>query len=243
MVIVRHFSGSVKDYLVASQTPGGVFALPDRCPHPDCQARQSLIRWGTYQRGAATGECDYRLRIQRVRCKVCGRTHSLLPDFLHPHRHYVISLLQYVVALYILMGLGWRRLRRRLPRQGPALSTVREWVTSFGYGAGHLLLSALLRYLLALDPDATPPDAPDHLHRVSDSAQRRRLGQAHAFWHLAERLYAQVKTRRPRLHFTAGQLFPFLLHWCQQQRFPARLLWWPLLATTPTEPFGAAAGA
>ncbi|MBU1746805.1 MAG: hypothetical protein KKA73_03885, partial [Chloroflexi bacterium] len=69
MVIVRHFSGSVKDYLVASQIPGGVFALPDRCPHPDCQAAHVLIRWGTYERGVATGEGDYRLRIQRIRCK------------------------------------------------------------------------------------------------------------------------------------------------------------------------------
>jgi hypothetical protein len=190
VVIVLHFAGSVKNYIAASQTPGGVFPLPNHCPHPDCRSANSLIRWGTYQRGAATGERDYRLRIQRIRCKVCGRTHSLLPDFLHPHRHYVISLLQYVTALYILVGLGWRRLLRRLPTQGPARSTVREWVTSFGYGAGYLLLSALLRYLLALDPDATPPDAPAHLRRVPNPSQRRRLAQAHAFWHLAERLYA-----------------------------------------------------
>jgi len=242
VVIVRHFNGSVKDYLAASQIPGGVFPLPDRCPHPDCQAAHVLIRWGTYERGVATGERDYRLRIQRIRCKVCGRTHSLLPDFLHPHRHYLIALLQYVTALYILVGLGWRRLLRRLPDQGPARSTVREWVTSFGYGAGHLLLSALLRHLLALDPDATPPDTPDHLGRVPDPAQRRRLEQAYTFWHLAERLYAQVKTRQPRLHFTADQLFPFLLHWLQNLGLPARLLWSPVLATTPTQPFAVPAG-
>jgi len=39
-----------------------------------------------------------------VRCKVCGHTHSLLPDFLHLYRHYVIRLLQHMVSLYLNVG-------------------------------------------------------------------------------------------------------------------------------------------
>jgi hypothetical protein len=241
VVIVQSFSGSVKEYIEAFLSQGCPFSVPDRCPHPDCQAAGALIRWGAYERGALTGEADHRLRIQRVRCKVCGRTHSLLPDFLHPHRHFVISLLQQVVSLYLLAGLGWRRLMRQVQEvydQGPARSTVREWVASYAYGAGHLLLDTLLRHLLALDPGVDLPDPPpQHLNRVPDSERSQSLKKAYTFWLLAEQLYALVKQRQPDLRFSATQIFPFLLHWLQGQGLPPRLFWSPLLVTTPTQPF------
>ena len=80
VVIVLEYTGSVNDYIAASQDHGSVFSVPEQCPRPDCRAAACLIRWGTYTRTAITGETDYRLPIQRVRCKACGRTHSLLPD-------------------------------------------------------------------------------------------------------------------------------------------------------------------
>jgi hypothetical protein len=127
----------------------------------------------------------------------------------------------------------------RLPPPGPARSTVREWIASFAYGAGYLLLDLLIRQFLALDPLAELPDtgAPSHLDRVSDPVRHFRLGRAHHFWLLAERLYAQLKLRSPRLHFAAGQLLPFLLHWLQSQALPPRLFWNPTLSTTPSTAF------
>jgi hypothetical protein len=239
VVIVQHYAHSAKHYAEASSLPGHLFALPDRCPHPDCQATDALIRWGTYERQALTGLQAYRIRVQRIRCKVCGRTHSLLPDFLHPYRHYVISLLQRVVSLYLLAGLGISRLMDRLIGEGPVRSTVREWIVSFAYGAGELLFDLLRRSLMALNPlvelQETPP--PTHLDRVPSPTRRHRLGRAHRFWQLAEHLYAQAKVRLPRLHFTTDQLFPFALHWLQREGVPPRFFWSPRLSTTPTEPF------
>lgn len=241
MVIVQPFFGSVKEYAAQVLSQGCPFPLPDRCPHPDCQVSGLLIRWGTYERSALTGEADCRIRIQRVRCKACGRTHSLLPDFLHPYRHFVISLLHQVVSFYLIAELGWRQVMRRLRElydRAPTRSTVREWVASFAYGAGHLLLDALQRHLLALDPGIEMPDSPpEHLNDVPDLLKRRRLEKAHAFWLLAENLYTQVKRRQPNLHFAATEFFPFLLHWLQGLELPPRLFWSPLLSTTPTEPF------
>jgi hypothetical protein len=241
VVIVQPFFGSVKEYIAVFLSQGCPFPLPDRCPHPDCQATGSLIRWGTYQRGALTGEVDHRLRIQRVRCKACGRTHSLLPDFLHPHRHFVISLLQQVISLYLLAGVGWRRLMRQVRAEydrGPASSTVQEWVDSFAYGAGHLLFDCLQRHLLALAPGIElPSEPPAHLNRVPEQRKHRWLEKAHTFWLLAEQLYAQAKARLPHLHFAATQLFPFVVHWLQSQSLPPRLFWSPVLSTTPTRPF------
>ena len=239
MIIVQHFPGSVKQYAAAVPFPGQSFAIPDICPHPECQATGRLIRWGTYERWARTGEVDYRILIQRIRCQVCGHTHSLLPDFLHPFRQYVIRLLQHTVSPYLIAGLGWGRLMSQLPGAGPARSTVREWIASCAYGTGELLLNCLSHQLLALDPLLDLPDIapPRHLDRVSDSTKRLRLGRAHRFWLLAEHLYALLKARLPRLHFAADQLFPFLLHWLQSQALPPRLFWNPALSTTPTTPF------
>jgi len=239
VIIVQHFPGSVKQYVEAVPFPGQSFTIPDSCPDPECQATGCLIRWGTYERWARTGDVDYRILVQRVRCKVCGHTHSLLPDFLHPFRQYVIGLLQHTVFLYLVAGLGWGRLMDQLPGSGPARPTVREWVSSFAYGAGELLSDCLSRQLLALDPLVELPDtaSPRHLARVSDLTKCQRLGRAHRFWLLAERLYALLKVRLPRLHFAADQLFPFLLHWLQSQALPPRLFWNPALSTTPTTPF------
>jgi hypothetical protein len=239
VVIVQHFSGSVKQYAEAVPFPGRSFTVPATCPDPDCRASGCLIRWGTYERLARTSDVDYRILVQRVRCKACGHTHSLLPDFLHPYRHYVIRLLQHVVSLYLIVGLGWGRSMNRLSPPGPARSTVREWVASFAYGAGHLLLDFLIHRLLALDPLAELPDTgtPSHLNRVSNPVRRSRLERAHHFWLLAEHLYAQLKVRSPRLHFAAGQLLPFLLHWLQSQALPPRLFWNPTLSTTPSTAF------
>jgi hypothetical protein len=239
VVIVQHYAHSAKHYAEAIPFPGRLFTVPDRCPHPDCQAADALIRWGTYERLACTRDADYPIRVQRIRCKICGRTHSLLPDFLHPYRHYVISLLQRVVSLYLLAGLGIDGLMERLMGQGPARSTVREWTTSFAYGAGELMFDLVLHGLMTFKPltelSDTPP--PQRLNRVPSRTRRRRLEHAHRFWQLAEQLYALIKTRLPHLHFTTDQLLSFVLHWLQSQGVPPRLFWSPRLSTTPTAPF------
>ena len=241
VVIIIHFPQSVKQYAQAKDCPGRAIKLPEQCPHPDCQAPDSLIRWGTYQRWACTGTEAYRLSIQRLRCTQCGRTHSLLPDFVHPYRQYVLELLQQVIWLYLIVGLGFGRLLKHLPEAGPAPETVREWVRAFGYGAGHLLLAALSRFLLKVAPQTQlPGPAPPHLARSRPVQHAQRLSQAHAFWQMAEQVYAQVKGHQPHLAFTVAQLFPFLLHWLQAQALPPRLFWSPALATTPSQPFAAA---
>jgi hypothetical protein len=234
MVIVQHFPGSVKAYVDAVGAKGHALPLPERCPQPSCRTKGALIRWGSFERWACTAETMYRLRVQRVRCKGCGGTHSLLPDFLHPYRQYVIGLLQQVVSLYLLLGLGWKRLMRQLPDTGPARSTVREWVSAFNHGAGELLLDWIRRQLLTLAPQAAlPAVSAEPLPGVAESRQERRRERAHRFWLLAEQLYAQVKALLPHLHFTAAHLFPFLLHWLQHRALAPRLFWSPASPNRP----------
>ncbi len=234
MVILIHFPVSVKQYALASICPGREIPLPEQCPHPDCLARHSLIRWGYYRRWVSTAGGDYQLRIQRVRCTACGRTHSLLPDFLHPFRHYELALLQQVIQLYLLTGLGFGKIMEALSEPGPALSTLREWVQAFAHGAGFLLAGLLSRSLLTVEPDAElPGPAPPHLSR----SRHRYLISAWFAWHLTEQLYALGKQQQPRLHFSATAILTFGLHWLQNQALVPRFFWSPRLTTTPTAPF------
>ena len=183
-----------------------------------------LIRWGVYLRWCYSGQYEYHLVIQRMRCKSCGRTQALLPDFLHPYRRYALDMLSEVVMLYLLKGQTYGRIYASLPAQGPAYTTIREWVAAFAYGAG-LLLPGLGRDLTALGLEFGPPssEASAHLKRIRPPVQRQRLEQAHLFWSWSEQLYAWAKNRQARLHFAAESLLAFVLHWLQSRGRPPRI--------------------
>lgn len=236
LLIVVHFRHTLEAYASAAICPGREIAVPACCPHGDCRAAGRLIRWGRYQRYGQTGEERYRLEIQRVRCQACGRTQALLPDFLHPHRWYVLRLLHQVVLLYLLGGLGFEQVLKQMPSGGPARDTIREWVSAFAYGAGYLLLEVLRRFVAGLGPLAELPEgSPPRLER---SEQAELLQKSYHFWQWGEVLYARVKELEARTDYGAGQFFAFLLHWLQKQPLSPRLFWSPRLKTTPRVPFG-----
>lgn len=72
-----------EDYFVAHKQTSMV--RPPCCPH--CSAVRSLAALGYYERwlSGSTGKL-LRLSIRRFRCRVCGHTVSLLPDFAQPYR-------------------------------------------------------------------------------------------------------------------------------------------------------------
>lgn len=194
-----------------------------------------MIRWGRYKRSVKTGEEKYDTQIQRVRCKRCGATHALLPDFLHPYRHYLLRLMQKAVWLYLFVGLGIERLMAQMPLGGPEPSTVQEWVRSFGYGAGHLLLDVLRRFVMTLYPESELTGrAPPELERSGNAAQ---LKNSYHFCRYGEILYARTKEVDPKITFSDAHFFPFLVRWLQRQSIPPRIFWSPRLETTPTAPF------
>jgi hypothetical protein len=194
-----------------------------------------MIRWGRYKRSAKTGEQKYTIEIQRVKCKACGVTQALLPDFLHPYRHYLLELMQKAIWLYLFVGLGIERLMERLPLGGPEPSTVKEWVRSFGYGAGYLLLDVLRRFVMSLYPESELSGrAPPELERSGNAAQ---LKSSYHFCRYGEILYARKKEVEPKMSFSDTDFFPFLVRWLQEQSIAPRIFWSPCLETTPTNPF------
>ncbi len=232
-MIIIHFRQTVKEYIEAEKCPGREVSKPERCPK--CGLKETLIRWGRYVRLVMRGEEKNEIEIQRMRCKECGKTHALLPDFLHPYRRYTLEIMQRVIWQYVLVGLGYGRIMDEILGEGPGCQeTVREWVRSFGYGAGYLLLDAMRRFVMKMYPESDVKErASLELERNSRAEE---LKKSYYFCKWGEILYAHHKDVEAKIIFSEEGFFPYLLHWLQRQSIPARLFWSPRLRTSPTAP-------
>lgn len=79
MQMVISWSGSVKEYAAGFEDSNGYLASAPRT----CTCGGGLKGHGSRQRWVACLAGALRVRIRRMRCKACGGTVSLLPEFLH----------------------------------------------------------------------------------------------------------------------------------------------------------------
>mgnify|MGYP000851141190 FL=1 len=70
--------------------------LPKKCPY--C-ASGVLQRWGSYQRSYVVDGHDlkHQIKIVRMRCKCCGKTVAVLPEFLAPYQRVVTKVREAIV--------------------------------------------------------------------------------------------------------------------------------------------------
>ena len=62
-----------------------------------------MERHGYYKKYTNISGKKYYIRILRVRCKVCGHTHAILPDFIVPYLHNPIIDLSLEIFLHFMM--------------------------------------------------------------------------------------------------------------------------------------------
>ena len=74
---------------------------------PACGHKGNMIRYGHYKRHVYWDCRVEELHIQRVRCKVCGKTHALIPDTLVPRD--LITLTDQVSVIRSYESMGDRR--------------------------------------------------------------------------------------------------------------------------------------
>jgi transposase-like protein len=91
MIIIYDFNQTLESYV--EQGIHNCFPEMEECPQ--CRAKTRLKRHGFYHRHAVEEGATYRISICRFKCPSCGKTLSLLPDFLLPYfqhtLHTVIS--------------------------------------------------------------------------------------------------------------------------------------------------------
>lgn len=81
MSIYHSFLVTLKEYVRLGRK--NAFPIIEQCP--SCHAYARLYGHGYYERHACENETAYLLVIRRLRCRACGITISILPDFLLPY--------------------------------------------------------------------------------------------------------------------------------------------------------------
>jgi transposase-like protein len=177
------------------------------CPY--C-GHHRLIRWGYYFRQGLpmTGL----IRIQRLRCKRCGRTTHLLPSFLLSRRRYHVKLLEHLLLVFIDDPCNWKqRLDIALD-----LSTAYRWLRALHRQALEAM-PEIRKELVRLVPEDPIKDHP--LEPVSSS-----FTVLERFLALSGRLFkAAVRLAEPEKS-SKGNLFCFLNFFLAQQTEKALLM-------------------
>lgn len=90
--INKNHNESIKDLETIINLPSLI------CP---CCNSMQIIKYGFYKRffiflinGIV---CYEQIKIQRVKCKSCGRTHALLPTFIIPYKQYSLDLISVIL--------------------------------------------------------------------------------------------------------------------------------------------------
>ncbi len=93
-----------------------------------CGGNGCLIGHGYYRRKAKGADQAYFIWIKRWFCKNCHRTLSMIPNFLLPYRHYLVQVVQAVVATFYENEQSWKRVTASCAQDGtPGLRTMQRW--------------------------------------------------------------------------------------------------------------------
>lgn len=91
-----------------------------RCP----ACAGELGSWGSYSRRVRVGRARFRLLVRRACCRVCERTHALLPGFLLARRLDAVDAIGCALGMAV-EGRGYRPIAVAL---GRSATTVRGWL-------------------------------------------------------------------------------------------------------------------
>lgn len=144
MIIVRNLGSNVKQYRdwLSRYEAGDEQArraLPRRCPK--CGRR--MQGHGCYRRRRIG------VKIRRLRCPGCRRSHAILPWFLAPHRPGLMILVDRAFRLR-LKGYSWYRLANAMGQV--SLRTLQRWIRRIGKVAERAV-AILSRDARRLDPE------------------------------------------------------------------------------------------
>ena len=110
---------------------------------PACGSRGNCVPHGGYKRSLIDmehGKVTYgSVEIKRVRCKSCGHTHALLPDYIVPYAAYSLLFILRVLCTYFL---GRETVEQLCQRYEISPSMLYEWKALFREHKG-LWLGAL----------------------------------------------------------------------------------------------------
>ena len=94
-------------------------------PCSNCNKKGYLIRYGTYIRNVQLDIKKVELKVQRVRCKHCKKTHALLPDWLVPYSQILIYDMIDIIKQYEENLKKAEERQKKGQKRGPILSHIK----------------------------------------------------------------------------------------------------------------------
>lgn len=124
MTRIRYLGKTVKAYLKQFQD------VPPPCNEgcPDCSGK--LYKHGRYYRTVIIGKKLIKIPIYRRLCPACGKTLSLLPDFLYPYRVHVGGIFQKAWILRYVNGKSYYFIQNFITQSvigGISYKTIKRW--------------------------------------------------------------------------------------------------------------------
>ncbi len=142
MIIIEK-TEEVKNYLDLGNYPR--LPTPKSCLKPKCKGK--FIRIGYYTRWICTREEERQIRIGRVKCKVCKKSHALLPSFLVPRRQEVT----WVIGAFLKANLKDGKSLKDSMKEAKLVNASRQKVRSWAKGL-EKNLSLLSHFLSKIYP-------------------------------------------------------------------------------------------
>jgi hypothetical protein len=133
-------------------------------PRPDCPScLVPVVFWSGYWRYVRQREQERKIFIPRVRCRVCGVTHALLPAFTLARRLDAADMAGAVIGQ---VAGGVSGVRPAAAAAGVPYTTARDWVRRFAKRAGELAVS-FSALCIELGGEVVRPQPDRCLHAVA----------------------------------------------------------------------------
>jgi len=128
MPIVAEFGPDVEEYIEFGKQYHCL--RPGDCPI--CHAVGQMIGHGYYRRKPKGLERCWVLWVKRWKCKACGHTVGAVPSFVLFYRHYLLSVIQWVLVWRFEAGYSWSALDEAVSEDGiPSRRTKQRWCGRF----------------------------------------------------------------------------------------------------------------
>lgn len=150
MIIIKYLGKTVKGYLRRYQD------VPPKCEVNCPNCNHKLYKHGYYYRSVVSGKAITRIPIYRRLCPSCGKTFSLLPDFLYPYIVHSGWILQKAWILRYVRGESYNYIQSVIfsnETGGISYKTIKRW-DSLWRMKKESLIYLLLYHLVDVHPIA-----------------------------------------------------------------------------------------
>ncbi|WP_083490448.1 DUF6431 domain-containing protein [Caloramator mitchellensis] len=111
-MIISKFSNFIHQYLFS----GEASFYPTQYGCKNCGYMGKLHRHGYYYRNVITVFGTYKIKVLRVKCPSCKKTHALLPHFLVPYFQYSFYTILFLLFLNFVLGFSYSEVLSKIEK-------------------------------------------------------------------------------------------------------------------------------